>query len=454
MTRPDGGGQAFVWPATAQAMNMDPGGQLLHLLSSLGMGPDALDSVARPGGAKLQRFDVIHVVRPRVDMPVMHLVRGDVLLPVHSITGHTLDDIAQRLTGALSGRILPEKMTFRGTYHPSERTFDPELADKRSAALACYALTLQAGYRLEVSKVDPQAKRLALSVAAIVNHMVGDGDGRGLSPGAGALALLSMVNAPAGGVDKQVRDRLAHSLMSLADGHGGFHWGDKKDEALPSATQALVTAALAQWYARTRDKAAGQLVDASLDGVWQRMRKQVNVSALPWLMLAQNKAMPALNADGLVKDKKAAASRAAGLGRLVSALVNKQIQTVPALGPADVVGGFQLAPLPEGAPPAPTWHSAEVLTLISEALRNGEVSRGHDELGWMLSAGLGARFIGQLMIDEPSCYYIQDKQAAMGSVRASLWDNRLPVSASAMSLLGVTQLQQTLSATAGASAGD
>lgn len=448
MTGAHGQGQAFIWPATALARNVDPESQLYRLLSRIGLGPGALDTIARPGGPKLQRFDVIQVVRPRVGMPVMHLIRGNELLPAHSITGPTLDDIAQRLTGALRQRIIPGEQVLRGTYHPTTQMFDPAVASNRSAGLACYALTVQAAHRLSEGSHDDEAKAFAHSALSIVQRMAGTGSGKHLSPAAGALVLMTMVDSPVGGVDKAVRDRLAHWLMGLANAKGGFHLAGKKQAALSSATEALITAALAQWYARTRDAAAGKIVSRSLQAVWQQMQKNVNISALPWLMIAQNKAGDLLKADGLAGSRQAVAAREVGLAKLVSALVNRQVETVPAAGPADVVGGYQLTTIPQGAPPTPDWHSAEVLTFISAALRNKAVTRGQDQLGWILSAGLGVRFIGQLMIAQPSCFYIQDQQDAMGAVRVALWNNRLPVSATAMSLLGVTTLQDMLASTA------
>ena len=63
----------------------------------------------------------------------------------------------------------------------------------------------------------------------------------------------------------------------------------------------------------------------------------------------------------------------------------------------------------------------------------------------MLDCGLGARFIKQLMFDRAGAYYVFDAREVVGGVRAGLWDNRQPIEATAMALLAVTELQQTLS---------
>ena len=58
-------------PAEALARNMPPRKQLDSLLDGAGVSRDQIVTVARPGGAALYRFEVIHVVRPQRDQPLL-----------------------------------------------------------------------------------------------------------------------------------------------------------------------------------------------------------------------------------------------------------------------------------------------------------------------------------------------------------------------------------------------
>ncbi len=114
------------------------------------------------------------------------------------------------------------------------------------------------------------------------------------------------------------------------------------------------------------------------------------------------------------------------------------------LGPADVIGGFELEPAPVGTPPAPNWRTAQLLAFLSICLREDGITADRDALGWVLNAGLAARFIAQLMMDEASAYYVRSLPDAIGGVRMALWDNQLGLAPTALSLLACVQLQETL----------
>jgi len=139
-------------------------------------------------------------------------------------------------------------------------------------------------------------------------------------------------------------------------------------------------------------------------------------------------------------------ARRKGLSRLIKQLVPRQIIAPPELGSKDVIGGFALSNRPSSAPPAPDWHSAQVLALLATSMRDPKLMSDQDELGWLLTGSLTARFLGQLMMDKPSCYYVPAMDEALGGMRLSLWDNRLSISATAMSLLALTEMQTTVDA--------
>ncbi len=66
-----------------------------------------------------------------------------------------------------------------------------------------------------------------------------------------------------------------------------------------------------------------------------------------------------------------------------------------------------------------------------------------DVAGWV-DCALAARFIAQLMVDQPGCYYVRSPDDVVGGVRRQLWDNTMDVEPVAMALLALTELQIAL----------
>ena len=127
-------------------------------------------------------------------------------------------------------------------------------------------------------------------------------------------------------------------------------------------------------------------------------------------------------------------------------LRDRQVSQPPApdAGPADVVGGFELSAAPEGTPPNPDWRSAYAVAFLASALREEGVVPAKDRLDWLLTCGLGARFLAQLMFDEPGCFFVRSLEDTRGGVRLALWDNRLAIPPTAVTLLAALELEETL----------
>ena len=248
---------AILWPASALAANISPASQLAGLLKPQG-GAAAIKELARPKGAALQRFEVIHYVRPRRGERVTRLVRGNVIIDPQAINAASLGPIAERLTRHLGRRYTAHGV--RGTYHPTSNQYRPLMADDEQTALADYAIARQ--YRLlsgQGGTVDPAvvgvaeaAHKSALDLARAC--VAPDAD---MPPAVTALTLLTLTDAvtPRGGA--ALRDQLSQRLLALRDDRGGFRSSTDEDaEPVTQATAALITAALAAHYERTLDPAS------------------------------------------------------------------------------------------------------------------------------------------------------------------------------------------------------
>ena len=437
---------AVQWPATAIARNTVPHSQITQLLADVGYAPAMADKVARPGGPTLQRFSVRHFVRPTSGAPVTELVRGNVILPPHNISGRTVDNMADRLAEHLQRRFTADGQ-IRGTYLPTSNQYSPSTAGDEEAALACYALVRQLRQQAQLRPDDPSVgKRLAQVRATADSLGVRLLDqAHATEPAAASLILMTLIDAQVPGENTDLRDKLGRFLLSLRDPAGGFFASKLPNDTTPrvnQATRALIVAGLSALYTQTRDAQLGNVVRDELNQLWQQAQQAPNVAALPWFMAAHHRTAKLLASDEV--GREAVAEREQGLAVLVVVLCEQQVIEPPLLGPADVVGGFELVAGPAGSPPNPDWRTSQLLGFLALALREPGITANRDSMGWMLSAGLAARFLAQLMVDEPSCYYVRSMPDALGGIRLSLWDNRLAVAPQAMTLLALTELQQTL----------
>lgn len=449
---------ALVWPATAIAQNLSPRSQLVQGLADEGHGLLDLPKLGVPGGPTLQRFEAIHVVRPGGGQPVMELVRGGVTLPPIAMNMRTLRELADRLAIHLERRITDDGLV-RGTFHPTRSEYDPPVAGPEDTAWAFYSMSRYARHvREQRPRGDELGERIARHTGRYVRRAL-DAE-VAFEPAAAALLLLAIIDDglpdPEGG---HLRDALGRQLLGPVEETSARQLrvalppvpGVTPAEEEPAlatmnaATQALATAALAAWYEQTRDPRAGEAVSQSLEGLWNASNGRLPVGVLPWYMAATSRVGKLLAGD----DRGAAArlaERRQRLAELVDMLAQQQIIERPVLGPRDVIGGFELVVGPPGSPPSPNWYTAHLLHFVGLAIADEEVGKLGDRFGWVITGGLAARFVGQLMMDEPAAFYVGDRGGALRGVRLAPWDNTMPVYATAISLLAVTQLQEAAEA--------
>lgn len=461
---PAGQGAAVTWPSVALAHNTSPKSQLVQPLSSLGYPLDAIRRVGRTGGAPLERFQTLHVIRVSPHRPVQRLIRGNDADPPRQPVGELIAVTGDRIAGHLGMRFIREDQV-RGTYHPSTNRFDPALAGPTDSALAAFALARYSGVMDRLDRRDVRAQvagERALAVAATVGRSVlDDGDA---GPAAAALALMTLTQLPVGGADQALRDRLGAHLLSLRGEDGAFYRdamalaeaelraagpeadargaddGNDQDKPRPVnlATASLIAASLTALHAQTRDADLEAAARAAIDAAYARLAQRPDVAALPWLMMAHDRA-----AGALAEDHETNAEQWRTLGRYVDVLNEQHIFERPLLGPGDVVGGFELSRAALGSPPNPDWRTGQLLLFLSIALRHEEVRGQRNPFDWLVPAQGAARFLARLTFDPTNAFYARSPQDTLGGVRISLWDNTLAIAPSAIGLLAMTELQAT-----------
>jgi len=444
-------GDTLVWPGTALARNSSPRRQVVRLLTRCGLEPDEEERLGRPDGVTIGRFAVLHMVRPLRELPVMRLVRGGQLLPARFVDEATLGDMADRIALHLYNRFIGVNGQVRGTYFPARALYKPELASDLEASLASYALVRYVDRKQRDGNNDRFFQAMVEAAQRTVDAVAGrrlDPDG---SPDAvtAAFCLLTALEAPAGTFDPALAERVAGELEAMLGADGQMlAVADDPASALPAASRAAALAALGWWYARTLDAGLGEKLVLALDELWTQQRGRFDVNTLPWIAMVHVQVSGLLEDAGLL-DAPTRQRRSADLTAMNELIAELQVVERPAAGPTDVEGGIILSQAPEGSPPNPNWQTAPLFSFMATTLRDDQIVSGRDRPGTLVTASAAARFLGQLMIDQPNCFGIRSPQEAVGGIRLTLWDNTLDIAPSAITLVALLEMRETLEALSG-----
>lgn len=444
-------GDTLVWPATALARNNSPRRQVVRLLTHTGLKPNDEALLGRSDGVAVGRFEVLHLVRPMRDLPAMRLVRGGQLLPGRFVDEQTLSDMADRVALHLYNRHIGIHGEVRGSYLPARALYKPELASDLEAALASYTLVRYVDRKRRDGSNDQFYQAMVEASQRATDAVVG----RLLNPEAqpdavtAALCLLTSLEAPADTFDPAMAERVATLLLDMISPNGQL-LADAKDPAsvLPPASSAAALAALSRWYGQSRDAAVGEALASAIESLWNQQRGRFDVNTLPWIALVHVGVSGLLEDAGLL-DASTRQRRSDDLAAMNELIAELQIVERPGLGPIDVEGGIVLVNAPEGSPPNPNWQTAPLFSFMATTLRDEQVVSGRNRPGMLVTASASARFLGQLMIDEPNCFGIRSPQEAVGGIRLSLWDNTLDVAPSAITLMSLLEMRETLESLGG-----
>ncbi|WP_432798730.1 hypothetical protein [Poriferisphaera sp. WC338] len=437
---------AFIWPATAIAQNMLPPSQVNRLIADLNLKLTDIPQIGQPNGLTFERFDVIHYVKPQADLQPVQLIRGNKLLPPHGIGDQEVLQIAQNLSDHIATQFAPDNRFF-GTYSPTNNNYKPNYATPQQTLLTTYSVLRHQRFLETTGQTQPSTDNTADQASSIAEEIAESL----INPSKPAkavelsLALMNIIESPRTTVLGPLRSALANRLFTLQNEDGSFRTASNPEaKPVSQGAQALITAALATLHHRSPQQDLRPRVIGSLNVVWKLIADNPDIASAYWIALAHTYAADLFDASDNPKMRVAFSERQQVLGKLIEQLQSKQIIELPKNGPADIVGGFQLQTIPTGAIQNPSWHSAQVLALLSVGLREPGIKANHDGFGWILTASLAARFLDQLSFNDDSCYYTLSPDKVLGGTRQTLFDNRLPLTSSAMSLLATTELLETL----------
>jgi len=444
-TRHDPQPAAWIWPANALAANMSPRDQLLRLLVDLGYGINDLPLVARQKGPRLERFEVIHVVRSGPDLPVMRLVRGCQEIPLSSLSAAYIESMAERMSDFLIRRLRPDG-SMAGIYHPSTDRYDLAEASDEDLAWAAYALGSRVKNLLQLKVKHPQLSQCRKAVGLIVDRLTRRilnaakiDDSLVIDATTASLLLMTLIDLTNPAPYKAVSGALAKHLLLLRNSDGSFRRGpNERSPLLSRATAALVTAALSHLHEKNRDPQLAVQIADSQNQIWNHSDAKGLFEALPWLVVTEMQGHHSTT-RGMNDEHDSKVNRT--LDQLILALRHRHAGGLLRTNQlsATLVANKSFGPMAE-----PSWRAADLILVLSSILENRDFLQQRDTSQLLLACAVAARSLGWLMFNESSCYYVRSQSDVLGGVRKNLWDNRLGGVATATSLLAITQLQATM----------
>ncbi len=371
------------------------------------------------------RFRTTHVAQPSAGVQPVFLDRGARLIGLDSVDSRAdLVAFATDLAGNLVRRRYPgvEPLGLFGTHVPWTGKYDPAIASMPEQMLTYRALAAFA----QAPGVDPARAREATALAEVLLRAAATPtDERAMaweSPIDAAAVLLAMPD-PAQAPTPEVRrliERCTETVLSAMSSRGG--------EAIPQAARAFVALAATRIPLHASD--ARSLVRE----LFKATQEDSLVSHMPWLGWAE------LDLAGVGGDIPAAIA----LRRMRDLVYVHQIRPddAGADGP-DLVGGIVFT---KSRNPLPTWQAARPIAFLATMLGDPRLTAPDERSRELVRLLTSLRFLRQLQADDATAWMQAMPASARGGIRSAPWDQRMPVDATAITLLAVTETIKSLDA--------
>jgi hypothetical protein len=221
------------------------------------------------------------------------------------------------------------------------------------------------------------------------------------------------------------------------------------DKELPAPAQPLVALALVRLAAeekqpgKMRDEAV-LLADSAVRWVLRDATAGDLVARMPWLGWAEVQ-LAALKGEKIAAATALREMRTLTWQHQVSATdpAASDVQGGGGGGP-DMIGGIVFDAGAKGATVLPTWQTARPLVFIAAMLPDTRLTKDDERLPEIARLVGTMRFLRQLQMDDGTMWMCQNRRKSFGGIRGSLWDQRMPADASAMTLMAACEVLRAI----------
>ncbi len=389
-----------------------------------------LDPGAQPSALRQReklvfyRFAVTQIVQGSASRAAIFLYRGGRVVPEAAISLQSIREHADDIARHLLARAWPgaEPLGMLGTYNPLQARFDGAASPIEQAVAA----TALASYRLAPGVDGESARAASALVARLATDMLALAPGE-TEPWKDPESACAVLTTAAAALELDPRpDSPAHELIRRAE-------ATARDGDVPEGLAAFRAYALARAGSASRNAGLIEAATRISRDLAAHTPPGRIASHAPWLLWA----------EGVIAGEEPLGSTAAWR-EMRAQTFEHQLQPDDAGDEGqDLVGGIVFT---VGRQPLPTWHSARPLAAAATMLGDRRLTPDaeyHAELARLLPS---LRFLANLMAAAPEAHAYPNAAQSIGGVRASVWDHRMPVDASALTLLTLCETLRALEA--------
>lgn len=457
-----GGKNAGMFPAEMMITNLPPSDAVIAAVSEASGDPALavkIDAKGQPGELRkdgkvvFQKFRVTHVAQSDAQRGASVMFRGGRVVQGKDITTESMSLFADKLATHLEARVdwREADLPMKATVMPFQARKEAGRANAVERLMATAALAKHVARRgngpydtdlVSVLRLHAAAARdatrgpveaaawmiAAREVNALPKLSLRDAEGKlvqlqSTDPDA-AAKLEQQIAVPA-----ELQANIGARLASGYDVDTGW-----SDEVPPGARSfiayALVVEAIELGLQPDEATLRRNKAEKAVRSIFADTPPAKLAGQMPWLGLAELR----------LADKDVPA--AVALLGVRDLIWKHQLTSEDSAGEADdLIGGIVFT---SSANPLPTAQSVRPVLLLAAMARDRRITTDAEawrELSRLLSA---VRFLRQLTVDEWSGYAAVEPDLALWGVRSSLWDQRQPIEATALTLWAVCEVLDTV----------
>ncbi len=415
-----------LFPGAMLAQEQTPATAVQALRFELELTEEEFDNQIADGTIRMWKFEIFHLAQPEPNAPAIILNRGSQVVPANAMNVREVQQFSNDLATHLQERMWPgdEPLGIMGVYLADVDRYEPLTANSRDQVLAALALARYAHWQRPTApsraqKAESTALKILDDLVVRANTNVNP------IPVVGIAAMFAItVDELSTNPNLKISPEIRAARVTCQSFVESVYLPNQQqfNESVPSSEQAVCAMALG-----TRD---------AVGAVWQNTAMHLQPSLLPWLGWAEMKLAPEGGPIGA----------SAGLKALRLQLWATQhgtmnfMQTEP-----DLMGGLALG---NGDQP-PDWQTARPLAFLATMLGDPRLTDRTDmaELNAeIVNLTNALRFLRQLSVRDVDRYRLPNPQRALHGIRSILWSEREPISASAMTLMALTEFCKSLDA--------
>ena len=422
---------AAIFPGTMHSGGQIGVGALRAVMGELGTIPLNLKDLLKAGRITLYRFRSLQRAQPAPGVPSRLMHRGGKVVELTEVRRDTLLKTAQLIAGHIESRLWPgdEQYGLMEVYRPWIDDADPGYASTSQDALAAFALIRFSKMAGPEASQRENALASAMELLNRINKRLNSKKPEVLTVDAASLVVVTCLELP----DDLQNEKTAGLLKQTAEILQKIMVDDnlrKTAENGSAQNRAILVFALASLQKQVPEITSEWRIGDFVDDLWNDVPPNMLPDVMPFLGWAEQR----LHGGG--------AAHTALLRNMRQMVWDHQVEAENSSSQdRDLLGGVIFS---RGTSSLPTWQTVRPVAYIASMLQQKTLTRKEEIPSEVVHLTQAMRFLIQLTMREDELYMAKNPTRARGGVRAAVWDNHMPIDASSLSLLTITEMLNSL----------